>query len=372
MGPNIARQCYLPVKWACGKRLSCKGFWAHTFAAMVARSPLRIAWLVAITVAVLSAAVLWWATGGRDPWLVLGLALLQGGVVFGIGWFLIRRFIEERVDLIYRAIHEARKGQAPSVMSADLFQAINADVSAWAREKHTEIIGLKERERFRREFIGNLAHELRTPIFNIQGYVLTLLEGGLEDPKVNRNFLERASHGVDRMINIVEDLELITQLESGVMSMSIDRMDLRTPVEESIEALEMKAAEKRFTLRDRMEEAVPVMGDHGRLVQVFNNLFTNAINYGREGGWCEVRAFDQGDRVLVEVSDNGIGIASEHWSRLFERFYRVGQSRARNEGGSGLGLSIVKHIVEGHGGTITVKSVEGEGTTFSFTLAKAR
>ncbi len=339
---------------------------------MVARSPLRIAWLVAIMVALLTALLLWSMTTGLSTAAELGMALAVGGVVFGITWFLIKRFIEERVDLIYRAIHETRKGQAPSVMSADLFQAIDADVSAWAREKHSEIVGLKERERFRREFIGNLAHELRTPIFNIQGYVLTLLEGGLEDPKVNRNFLERASHGVDRMINIVEDLELITQLESGVMAMSIVRMDLRAPVDECMEALEMKAREKRFTLRHRMEDAVMVMGDHGRLVQVFNNLFTNAINYGKEGGWCEVKAFDQGDRVLVEVSDNGIGIAPEHWPRLFERFYRVGQSRARNEGGSGLGLSIVKHIVEGHGGTITVKSVEGQGTTFSFTLKKAR
>ncbi|HEY0977184.1 MAG TPA: ATP-binding protein [Flavobacteriales bacterium] len=343
---------------------------------MVARSPLRIAWLIAIAAAVCSALVLGLVESLTAAHIgipgLLCIAMATGGVVFAVGWFLIRRFIQDRVDLIYRSIHETRKGEMPSVMSADLFQAMNADVSAWAREKHTEILGLKERERFRREFIGNLAHELRTPIFNIQGYVLTLLEGGLEDPKVNRNFLERASAGVDRMINIVEDLELITQLESGVMAMSIGRMDLNAPIDEIIEALEMKAREKRITLRNEVPEQEMVMGDRGRLAQVFSNLFTNAINYGKEGGSCTVRAFEQGDRVLVEVADDGIGIAKEHWPRLFERFYRVGQSRARNEGGSGLGLAIVKHIVEGHGGTITVKSEEGKGTTFSFTLSRAR
>lgn len=347
-----------------------------TFAAMVARSPLRIAWLIAISAAFFCMVVLGlverFTTAGLGLAAVMGIALVTGGMVFGVAWFLIRRFIQDRVDLIYRSIHETRKGQKPSVMSADLFQAMDDDVSSWAREKHSEILGLKERERFRREFIGNLAHELRTPIFNIQGYVLTLLEGGLEDPKVNRNFLERASNGVDRMIHIVEDLEMISQLESGVMSMSLQRMDLNAPVKEIMEALEMKAKEKRITLRNSMPESVPVMGDHGRLAQVFSNLFTNAINYGKEGGFCEVKAFEQGDRVLVEVTDDGIGIAKEHWPRLFERFYRVGQSRARNEGGSGLGLSIVKHIVDGHGGSITVKSEEGKGTTFSFTLAKAR
>ena len=149
-------------------------------------------------------------------------------------------------------------------------------------------------------------------------------------------------------------------------------MDLNDAVREGMASLELKARERRVTLRNELDEEVLVRADHDRLLQVFTNLFNNAVNYGTEGGWCSVRSFDVGDRVLVEVSDNGIGIAEEHLPRLFERFYRVGKSRARNEGGSGLGLAIVKHIVEAHGGTITVKSAEGKGTTFGFTLPKGK
>lgn len=342
---------------------------------MVLRSPLRIAWLVALVVAAATGLVLYWVTrSGTDHGtaVLLSASLAMGVLTFVTAWYFIRTFIADRIDLIYRSIHEARKGKAPALMSGDLFRAVEADVAAWAKEKHTEILDLKERERFRREFIGNLAHELRTPIFSIQGYVLTLLEGGLEDPSVNRNFLERASHGVDRMIGIVEDLDLITQLESGVMDMRIVRTDLNGPVNEILEAQEMRAQTRGITLRSELPEQLMVLGDPKRLEQVFSNLLNNAINYGREGGSCTVRAFEQGERVLVEVVDDGIGIAEEHLPRLFERFYRVGQSRARNEGGSGLGLSIVKHIVDGHGGSISVKSAEGKGTTFAFTLQRAR
>lgn len=301
------------------------------------------------------------------------VAALSSLTVFTTSRWLIKRFVQERVDLIHRTIHDTQKGDVTiTVPGTDPLGSVGAEVELWADEKRTEIKGLKERERFRREFIGNLAHELRTPIFSIQGYILTLLEGGLEDATVNRDFLERASNGVDRLIRIVEDLDLITQLESGVMAMEAERMDLNAPVKEAIEALEMKARERRITLRNELDEEVIVRADHDRLLQVFSNLFNNAVNYGTENGWCAVRSFDVGDRVLVEVSDNGIGIAEEHLPRLFERFYRVGKSRARNEGGSGLGLAIVKHIVEAHDGTITVKSAEGKGTTFGFTLPKAK
>lgn len=294
-------------------------------------------------------------------------------VVFFAAYFGIRRYVQKRVDLIHRTILDTKAGRGEvDLPSSDPLGAVEAEVSAWASEKRSEIVELKERERFRREFIGNLAHELRTPIFNIQGYILTLLEGGLEDPKVNRDFLNRASNGVDRLIRIVEDLDLITQLESGVMAMNIERLDLNSVVRDTIEGLEMKAREKRITLSNELAEEVFVMADHGRAVQLFTNLFINAINYGTEGGWCAVRSFEIGGSVMVEVSDNGIGIAEEHLPRLFERFYRVGTSRARNEGGSGLGLAIVKHIVEAHGGTISVKSAEGSGTTFSFTLQRPR
>ncbi len=341
------------------------------------RSPGRLALLLAVCTATCIVAVLFVMAQLQRSTFDLDKAILVGGptgfLVFLLSHYLIRRFVQARVDLIHRTIHDTQKGGPLSaVKGEDPLGAVGEEVGAWAAEKRTEITELKERERYRREFIGNLAHEMRTPIFSIQGYILTLLEGGLEDPKVNRDFLGRASNGVDRLIRIVEDLDVISQLESGVMTMDITRMDLNGSVREAIEALEMKAAEKRIALKNELDMEVMVSADHDRLLQLFSNLFNNAINYGHEGGHCTVRSFDLGDRVLVEVADDGIGIADEHLSRLFERFYRVGKSRSRNEGGSGLGLAIVKHIVEAHHGTIGAKSAEGQGTTFSFTLPKAR
>lgn len=302
-------------------------------------------------------------------------AVLSALAVFIASWvstfLIVDRYVKERVDLIHRTMHEARGGRSELVKrTGEDLSAVDVEVSKWAEEKRSEISELRERERFRREFIGNLAHELRTPIFSIQGYILTLLEGGLEDPKVNRNFLQRASIGTDRMIRIVEDLDLITQLESGVLSIAPKRMDLRKLVSEIVDDLRIRAAERKVNLLNGIEEEFWVMGDRDRLAQVLANLLANAIHYVQEGGSCTVRAFDIGEQVLVEVADDGPGIAEEHLPRLFERFYRVGKSRARNEGGSGLGLSIVKHIVEGHGGTISAKSTEGKGTTFNFTLPK--
>lgn len=287
--------------------------------------------------------------------------------------WLVKRFVQERVALIHRTVHEARTGLGGAGKTAgDALAAVDREVGAWAEEKRKEVAGLRERERFRREFIGNLAHELRTPIFSIQGYILTLLEGGLEDPKVNRSFLQRANAGTERMIRIVEDLDVIARLESGVLGTESGRMDLHAAVGEAMEELRKQAGARRMELRNGVAEETWVHADRDRVAQVFSNLLGNAIHYGREGGHCTVQAFDLGEQVLVEVADDGPGIAAEHLPRLFERFYRVGKSRARNEGGSGLGLAIVKHIVESHGGTITVRSTEGEGTTFAFTLPKAR
>ena len=338
------------------------------------RTPRQIALLIAAlcALAVGLALVIVSELGGRPvPWSLISITVMMMGVLmFAASFYLIDRFVQKRVDMIHRAILDTQTGR--NVPKGDALKMAEADVSAWASERHTEITELKEREQFRREFIGNLAHELRTPIFNVQGYILTLLEGGLEDPKVNRVFLDRASNGTDRLIRIVEDLDMITQLESGVMSMTVEPLDLNIPLNEMITSLEMTAREKRFTLINGLEEHVMVQADRGRLAQVYSNLFVNAISYGEAGGVCTVRSFDLGDHVLVEVTDDGIGIAEEHLPRLFERFYRVTSSRARNEGGSGLGLAIVKHIIEALGGTIAVKSAVGKGTTFSITLPKAK
>lgn len=306
-------------------------------------------------------------------WIPAGMVALFGAA-YGAFSFGIERFIHSRIKVLYRTVHDMKrspKGADGIDLHGDVLSKVNAEVTAWASERRTEIKELHEREQFRREFIGNLAHELKTPIFNIQGYILTLLEGGLEDEKVNRDFLNRASNGVDRLMKIVEDLDLITKLESGVMDLRTSPMDLHELVGETMKSMEIQAHEKDVSLKNALTDPTMVMADRYRLAQVFVNLLNNAINYGRSAGTCTVRSYPLGDQVLVEVSDNGIGISEEHLPRLFERFYRVGKSRARNEGGSGLGLAIVKHIIEAHGQTISVKSSEGEGTTFSFTLARA-
>ena len=231
-------------------------------------------------------------------------------------------------------------------------------------------VQLKEQDKFRREFLGNLAHELKTPVFSIQGYVLTLLEGGLEDDKVNRIFLERAAKAIDRMTHILEDLDELTKLEVNELKLEIRPFDIRDLAREVIESFEMKAQEKGISVRFSKEysTALMVKADRGKIAQVFTNLIGNSITYGNDGGETLVRFYEVDDIVTVEISDNGPGIDLKHIPRLFERFYRVEKSRNRNEGGSGLGLAIVKHILDSHHQTISVRSTVGIGSTFTFSL----
>lgn len=299
-------------------------------------------------------------------------------VVFAASSFIIqigiKRFIQDRVDQIHRTVHDLRSGKEEKIfeleMGSDVLGQISEDVQEWADEKQEEIQDLKEREKYRREFIGNLAHELKTPITSIQGYILTLLEGGLEDENVNREFLERASRGVDRLTDIVNDMDTITRLEGGIMVLEESNVDLREIVKETMSGLRMQAGKHSMTLKNEVAEGVNVYCDESRIEQVLTNLLNNAINYGKEGGTVTVGSYSVGDRVMVEVSDDGIGIEAAHLPRLFERFYRVGSSRSRHEGGSGLGLAIVKHILEAHGQAITVVSAPDEGTRFTFSLKK--
>ncbi len=314
-----------------------------------------------ITVTFLSIAI----SGGTIFLLSIAIFMLSAVIV----QFALDRYIRSRIDNLYRSVHDLRRGRKER--SSDPLKMADADVAVWATERSEQIEKLEERERFRREFIGNLAHELKTPIFNIQGYILTLLEGGLEDERVNRDFLERASNGVDRLIKIVEDMDLITKLESGIMHLDTGRIDLHELLEEIIDPMRMRARKRGMQLVNALQPGTMVMADGDRMAQVFTNLLNNAIDYGRDGGTCTVHSYPLGDRIVVEVADDGMGISAEHLPRVFERFYRVGKSRARNEGGSGLGLAIVKHIIDAHQQTITAKSTEGKGTTFSFTLKKA-
>jgi len=298
-------------------------------------------------------------------------------VSFVFIFYLVDRFIYARVKVIYKSIYNQKIGKELKEKiqrSEDMIADVDKEVMGWAEDKEKEIEKLKEQESFRREFLGNLAHELKTPIFSIQGYILTLLDGGLGDPSINRNFLQRAANGVDRITHIIEDLDMINQLESGKVELDIRKVNIIELCKEVMDSLEMKARERSISLNFNKSYDKPIFVncDKGRIAQVLTNLLVNSVNYGKEGGKTNIRFFDVDDKVLIEVADNGPGIPSEHLPRIFERFYRVDKSRARNQGGSGLGLSIVKHIVEAHGQALNVRSTENVGTTFAFTLERTR
>jgi two-component system phosphate regulon sensor histidine kinase PhoR len=259
-----------------------------------------------------------------------------------------------------------------SLKSDNEVTALGNEILAWAEERKNEIERLKKLEVYRKEFLGNVSHELKTPIFNIQGYVLTLLDGGLEDETINRDYLQRAERSIDRMITIIDDLEAISQLETGELQIEPERFDVVALAKDVIEAQELKATSKGIILTVQNDDrAVFVFADRFRIRQVIVNLIVNSIKYGKQNGETKIRIYDMGENVSVEVADNGLGIAEEHLPRLFERFYRVDKSRSRDQGGTGLGLAIVKHILEAHNQNITVMSTVGVGTVFSFTLKKA-
>lgn len=241
------------------------------------------------------------------------------------------------------------------------------------QNQNTEVVRLKELEKYRKDFVGNVSHEMKTPIFNIQGYILTLLEGGIDDPKINRLYLSRAEKSVDRMISIVEDLESITKLESGELKLKFERFDIVRMVEEVFDLEQRIASELNVTMEINQKPDFPVMviADRKGILEVLTNLINNGIKYNKKNGSLRVTFYDGGEKVIVEISDTGIGIDKKDQNRIFERFYRVDKSRSREQGGTGLGLSIVKHIIEAHKQEIKVTSVLDEGTSFIFTLDKA-
>lgn len=258
-------------------------------------------------------------------------------------------------------------------LNEDLIERAEKDAQTWSNSQSEEISKLKEQEEFRREFIGNLAHELKTPVFSIQGYILTLLEGGLEDETVNRAFLERASKATERMTAILEDLDQLTRMEVNEILLDMESFDMVELVKDLFEELEMKAKKKKIKLKFAKDyDVIKVRADRAKIAQVLTNIIGNSISYGNEKGETVVRFYNMDDIITIEVSDNGLGIEEQHLARLFERFYRVEKSRNRNEGGSGLGLAIAKKIVEAHGQTIHVRSTPGVGSTFTFGLDKGK
>ncbi len=312
-----------------------------------------------------------------NPWLTVVIA---GILVFGASLFIFRytlkKFIYEKIRLIYKSIRHNKiaKENDKVVIKGDTIESVYEEALEWGEKKSREIEELKQMARYRREFLGNVSHELKTPIFNIQGYVLTLLDGGLDDPSINKEYLLRTEKSINRMIAIVEDLETISQLESGELQLNLKKTDLLALARDVAEFMEIKAKKRNNTIffGDDYEKPVYVTADKERLREVLINLVDNSLKYGnQESGKTKISFFDMDEHILVEVTDNGNGIESTELNRIFERFYRTDKGRSREQGGTGLGLAIVKHIIEAHDQTINVRSAPGIGTTFAFTMRKA-
>ena len=296
------------------------------------------------------------------------LVLISALCSFIVSYLIIKNFFYEKIRVIYKSIYKFKGTSKVKELDIDI---VEQEAEEWADAKEEELLQMKKDENYRREFIGNVSHELKTPIFNIQGYVQTLIDGGINDEEINLKYLKRANKSVDRMINIVEDLEVISRLETEQSELDISAFNIIDLVKEVFDQLEMRANEMSIKLEVNNESSSNfVMGDRDKIQQVFTNLISNSIKYGKKGGKTRVRFFDMEKNILIEVADNGIGIDEDKLGRLFERFYRVDKNRSREIGGTGLGLAIVKHILEGHNQQINVRSTKGVGSTFSFILEK--
>ncbi|REE27721.1 sensor histidine kinase [Winogradskyella pacifica] len=294
---------------------------------------------------------------------------------FFIIQYRVERFIYRRVKKIYddlTLLESTSLRQQP--ITTDM-GTLTKEIDKYAKNKKFEIETLKIREEYRKEFIGNVSHELKTPLFTVQSYLLTLLEGGVEDEKIRKKYLARAAKGVERLTYIIKDLDMITKLEVGVLSLEKENFDIVKLVQNVFDLFEMKAAKKQITLTFDIDylDPINVYADKERIQQVLTNLIVNSIKYGREKGTTEVSVENLiKNKAIIRVTDNGDGIAKANLQRLFERFYRVDKSGSRKEGGSGLGLSIVKHIIEAHEEKIYIESELGVGSEFSFTLEKTK
>ena len=339
-------------------------------------SPRYIAAVSSLVAAIVSVGFIAYFTHDVMASLITFLAVFS--LCFAFSFYLLQNFVYRRIKVIYKSIYRFKTTGSKlddlfKKGKEDPLETVSREVADWMQENRTEIQQLKQQENFRRDFIGNVSHELKTPLQSVQGYLYTLLDGALEDEKVNRSFLKKASNNVERLVDLVSELTSISELEADDSQLLLENFDIKNLALEVFEMVEKKALDREVNLtikKDSIKKAM-VHADKNRIRQVLINLIINAIKYGKKGGHVRVGFYDMDKNVLIEVADNGVGIAEEHLPRLFERFYRTDKGRSRDQGGSGLGLSIVKHIIEAHNQTITVRSTLGEGATFGFTLQAA-
>lgn len=311
------------------------------------------------------------------PLIVFGTTFV---IIYWIYNYTLQRFIYRKIKLIYKFIYQTKATKKEeffyeNILPQKSLEEVNLDVQKWAAQKRDEIEMLRANEQFRKEFLMNLAHELRTPIFAVQGYIDTLAGGAIHDENVNLKFLNNAARGIDRLVSLVDDLDEISKLESGRIPIIQESFVIQELVKDVYDEMALRAKEKgiELLLKKGTERPLTVYADKPKIRQVLANLVENAIKYGNEGGQVTSGCYEMDEKTIyIEVSDNGPGIAEEHLPRIFERFYRADRSRARNIGGTGLGLAIVKHIVEAHGQTVTVRSKLGVGSSFGFTLERGK
>ena len=306
-------------------------------------------------------------------WQILIYSVLTFISSFLIVRFFLENYIFRRIKLVYKVISDSKDSlkDAPEFNSTKTtLEDVKDTVTEWALSAEEEISSLKSLENYRKKFVGDISHELKTPIFSIQGYLHTLIDGGLYDENINRKYLLRAASNADRLQMIVDDLEMINKLEAESEALDITSFDLKELVLEVFSDLGIIARKKSVSLifKPGADKAFMVEADREKIRQVLINLINNSIKYGRDGGVTKISFYDMDKVVLTEVSDNGVGIEEEHLKHVFDRFYRADKSRSRNIGGSGLGLAIVKHILEAHKQKMTVRSTPGLGSTFGFTL----
>ena len=341
-------------------------------------SPQQAALVSSIPIALLAAFAVY---GYSEMWLPsLVFFCILWLVAYLIIFYTVKRFIYRKIKLIYKLIYQTKASKKEefyfkNILPQKTVSEVSEDVEAWAIQHKGELELLKKNEVFRKEFLLNLSHELKTPIFAIQGYLDTLLNGALDDQSVNKNFIGRASKNVDRLVNLINDLDEITRLESGELLLLKENFEIQDLIREVFETLSIKADEKKIKclIKEGCEEPLTVFADKEKIRMVIINLVDNAIKYGKPHGIIEGSIYKMdGKKILIEISDDGYGIGEDHLPRIFERFYRTDMARARIAGGSGLGLSIVKHIVEAHGETIHVRSKIDVGSTFGFILPAAK
>ena len=305
-------------------------------------------------------------------------SVLISFIIFGLSFLIlqlrVRRLFFERIRQIYEDLEfETDSLIKTSPIDSDM-NSFSRDLEEFVKLKRTEIETLKKEGIYRKEFVGNVAHELKTPLFSVQGYISNLLDGAMDDKELLKKYLKRAEKSVDRLTFIIKDLDLITQLESSTLKLKVTSFDIIKLTEEIIEDLEISASKRNIKIifNKNYDKQILVEADKNRIEQVITNLVTNSINYGSEKGTTEISFESKMEKIIVKVNDNGEGITEENMPRLFQRFFRVDVSRSRSQGGSGLGLAIVKHIIDAHNENIYVQSTVGVGSEFSFSLKKSK